>query len=52
MDDGSVASEWVCFYVSLANGRAALTLARSSNETLSDTADNPLSYIINAYGVS
>lgn len=40
------------FYVSLANGRAALTLALSSNETLSDTAENLLSYIINAHGVS
>lgn len=40
------------FYVSLANGRAALTLALSSNETLSATAENLLSYIINAHGVS
>lgn len=40
------------FYVSLANGCAALTLALSSNETLSDTAENLLSYIINAHGVS
>lgn len=40
------------FYVSLANGRAALTLALSSNETLSDTAENLCSYIINARGVS